>query len=559
VTAHFSSPSGAGAYSIQSQTTFPSIVLSQFSGNYLFDNDVFKSSLDITFNQSLDNISFTFATVEYHGGPVAEPSNIQLTAYVNSTATTPVGSALARGTWPTSDTYPQGTLTFDSGGQPFNVVRIEIPYQPQGASVFLADYVVVNATGNRPPVAADDAYTASQDAALSVPASGVLSNDTDANGNALTAVLVASVGHGTLTLNPNGSFVYTPSAGYSGADSFAYKANDGTLDSNVATVSITVSAGGNAPPVAVDDAYTTSQGKLLNQAAPGVLANDTDANGNALTAVLITSVSHGTVALNPTGSFFYTPAANFNGADSFTYKASDGMAQSNVATVSITVNPVSNTAPTAVDDAYSAFRNTVLDIGVPGVLANDSDADGDPLTAILASNVSHGSLTFNPNGSFKYTPDYGYTGGDSFTYKVNDGPNETTATVSITVKQQEATIVSIKPSHLRLNQSGTVIIAGDNLDGVTEVGFGDGVTVVTFSVDSSNQITAKIVVDSGAETGARDVTVVSVNGTSTMPEAFEIRQPSSAFPWLWVGLAVGLAVVVIGLAGYLTLGRRAQH
>jgi len=104
-----------------------------------------------------------------------------------------------------------------------------------------------------------------------------------------------------------------------------------------------------------------------------------------------------------------------------------------------------------------------------------------------------------------------------------------------------------------------VVIAGENLDAVTEVGFGVGVTVDTFSVDSSNQITAEITVDPGATTGARDVTVVSARGTSTMPGAFEIRQPSSAFPWLWVGLGVVLAILVVGLAGYQTLGRRARH
>ena len=559
VTAHFSSPSGAGAYSIQSQTTFPAVVLSQFSGNYLFDNDVFKSSLDISFSQSLDNISFTFATVEYHGGVISEPSNIQLTAFLNSTATTPVGSALARGTWPTSDTYPQGTLTFDSAGQPFKVVRIEIPYQANGASIFLADNVTVNATGNRAPVAADDAYTTSENTPLNAGAPGVLTNDTDADGNVLTAVLVTSVSHGTLTLGSDGSFVYTPSAGISGADSFTYKANDGTIDSNVATVSITVSAGANVPPVAVDDAYTTDQGRLLNQPAPGILANDTDANGNALTAVLVTSVNHGMLTLNSSGSFFYTPAANFNGADAFTYKASDGIAQSNVATVNIVVNPVSNTPPVAVNDSYTVAVNTALNAAAPGVLANDTDVDGDILTAILASNVSHGSLTFDANGSFRYTPSANFNGADSFSYRANDGPNESTATVTITVTTDAPSITSVSPSHLRLSQSGTVIISGGNLGGVTEVGFGEGVTVDTFSVDSSNQITAKVVVDSGAETGVRDVTVVSLNGTSTMPEAFEIRQPSSAFPWLWVGLGVALAVVVIGIAGYITLGKRVQR
>ena len=97
--------------------------------------------------------------------------------------------------------------------------------------------------------------------------------------------------------------------------------------------------------MAVNDSYTTAEDTALNVAAPGVLANDTDADSNPLTAVMVTGPAHGTLTLNADGSFTYTPAANYYGQDSFTYKANDGTADSNVATVSITVNPV-NDAPT---------------------------------------------------------------------------------------------------------------------------------------------------------------------------------------------------------------------
>ena len=112
---------------------------------------------------------------------------------------------------------------------------------------------------------------------------GVLANDTDADGNTLTAAVVSGPSHGTLTLNANGSFTYTPAAGYHGADSFTYKANDGAADSNVATVSLTINAVNHAP-VAVNDSYSLNQDTVLSVAAPGVLANDTDADGNTLTA-----------------------------------------------------------------------------------------------------------------------------------------------------------------------------------------------------------------------------------------------------------------------------------
>src|SRR5207245_4561965 len=121
------------------------------------------------------------------------------------------------------------------------------------------------------------------------------------------------------------------------------KANDGTVDSNVATVSITINAVNDAP-VAANDSYTTNEDTQLSITAPGVLANDTDVEGSALTAVLGTGPAHGVLTLNANGSFTYTPASNYNGPDSFTYRASDGSLSSALATVTLTVNAV-NDAP----------------------------------------------------------------------------------------------------------------------------------------------------------------------------------------------------------------------
>lgn len=106
----------------------------------------------------------------------------------------------------------------------------------------------------------------------------------------------------------------------------------------------------NSAPVAQDDAFTTDEDTPLDVAAPGVLGNDTDADGDALSAALVSGAQHGSVALNADGSFHYTPAADYNGPDSFTYGANDGSADSSTATVSITVE-AANDASTAVDDA----------------------------------------------------------------------------------------------------------------------------------------------------------------------------------------------------------------
>jgi len=150
VTAHFSSPSDPNAFSIQSYTT-TFFKLSEFVGKYLYDNKPFRDSLDIAFSRTLKDITLTFATVEYHGGPGIEPSNITLTAYMNSTANNPVGSVIARATWPSGNTFPQGTLSFSSKGQPFNLVRVQLPYGgPEGAMDFLIDNVVITLAASPP-------------------------------------------------------------------------------------------------------------------------------------------------------------------------------------------------------------------------------------------------------------------------------------------------------------------------------------------------------------------------------------------------------------------------
>ena len=129
---------------------------------------------------------------------------------------------------------------------------------------------------------------------------------------------------------------YTPAANYNGPDSFTFKANDGTVDSAVATVSVTVTPVNDAP-VAINDTYTTSENTTLTVAVPGVLTNDTDIENNALNVLLVSPPAHGALSLNVNGSFTYTPTASFNGTDSFTYRASDGQTTSTIATATITV------------------------------------------------------------------------------------------------------------------------------------------------------------------------------------------------------------------------------
>jgi len=146
MTAHFSSPADPAAFSVQSRdTTF--LTLSQFSGNYLYQNQVFRTNLNIRFSQPLTSIILTFATTDYHGvGEVETPTTIKVTAYMNSTGTTAVGSATAHGS-SSSDLFPQGTLSFDSGGRPFNLITMELLPQTPGGTSFLVDNITVTPSG----------------------------------------------------------------------------------------------------------------------------------------------------------------------------------------------------------------------------------------------------------------------------------------------------------------------------------------------------------------------------------------------------------------------------
>ena len=228
--------------------------------------------------------------------------------------------------------------------------------------------------------------------------------------------------------------VYTPNEDFYGEDSFTFRVSDGLSYSDPATIMIDVLPVNDAP-VAVADTYETEEDTELNVAAPGVLDNDSDVEGDPLTAILDTDVEQGMLTLNADGSFSYLPEENFYGEDSFSYISSDGELESEVVTVTITVTPV-NDAPVAVDDSYMTDQDKALEVlAVDGVLSNDSDIEDDPLTAILVADVQFGTLVLDPDGSFVYIPDQGFNGVDTFTYQANDSELDSdVATVTITVQ-----------------------------------------------------------------------------------------------------------------------------
>ncbi len=279
---------------------------------------------------------------------------------------------------------------------------------------------------NTPPDAAEDAAAGDEDTVIS---GSVLTNDSDAEGSVLTAALVSGVANGSLTLNPDGTFDYTPNADFNGEDSFTYVANDGLSDSAPATVTITVNPV-NDDPVAVDDAAQTL---LQTPVVIDVLANDLDVDGDTLAVVAVTDGANGAVVDNADGTVTYTAAGGSIGDDSFTYTVDDQAGgASSTATVTVTVLDAPNSAPVANEDTVFGDEDTVIS---GAVLANDTDDNlGDTLTAVLVAGVSNGTLTLNADGTFDYTPNADFNGEDSFTYVANDGLADSapaTATIAV--------------------------------------------------------------------------------------------------------------------------------
>jgi VCBS repeat-containing protein len=287
------------------------------------------------------------------------------------------------------------------------------------------DTIQVNVTiitlNNDAPVADNATEAVGEDTVLN---SSVSATDVDA-GDTRTYSVVAGPSHGDLALNPDGTYSYDSDPDYNGPDSFTFKATDAALaDSNVATVSITVDPV-NDPPAADDAAPSVGEDTVLN----GTVTGD-DIDGDDLTYAKVTDPTHGVLVLNPEGIYTYTADGDFNGSDSFTFRANDGTADSDVATVSITVD-AANDAPVANEATPSVDEDTVLNSSVS---ATDVDA-GDTRTYSVVAGPSHGDLALNPDGTYSYDSDSHYYGPDSFTFKATDAAlaDSNVATVSITV------------------------------------------------------------------------------------------------------------------------------
>src|SRR5207244_1101131 len=311
----------------------------------------------------------------------------------------------------------------------------------------IATVAIAVAAVNDPPVANAQSVTTNQDTAKAISLTA-----TDVDGDTLSYAVVAAPTHGTLSgTAPN--LTYTPAAGYFGPDSFTFKANDGTVDSAAATVSLTVVHVNHAPVAAAQTVTTTED------TAKAVVLTASDADGDPLTYSVVAGPTHG--ALSGTApNLTYTPALNYNGPDSFTFTAKDATLVSTAATVTITGRPGSDTA------VANAQSLTPAEDTAKAITLSGSDVDGDTLTYAIATQPAHGTLTGTaPNVT--YTPALNYNGPDSFTFTVKDATLvSTAATVTITVTPvNDPPVANAQSVTTAEDTAKAITLTGSDVDG----------------------------------------------------------------------------------------------
>ena len=399
-------------------------------------NPNFNGATTVTYTISDGNGGTSTATVSLtvtpvNDVPVAQPDS----------ATTPEDTPVTVAVLPNDSDIDGNPLNVVSATAPNGTVVINadgtVTYTPNanfngsdtitytisdGAGGFATTTVAVTVTPvNDVPVAGNDTATTTEDAPVTIP---VLANDSDPDGNPLT-ITAATSPNGTVVINPDGTITFTPAPNFNGPATITYTVSDGMGGVTTATVSVNVTPI-NDPPIAVNDTAATPEDTPVTIA---VLGNDSDVDGNPLTVVNAVA-ANGSVVINPDGTITYTPNANFNGSDTITYTISDGMGGFATATVTVSVAPV-NDPPVANPDQVTTDEESPVTIPV---LANDRDADGDPLTVTMTS-APNGMVTINPDGTLRYVPNTNFFGTDTITYTVSDGRGGlTTTTVTVVVR-----------------------------------------------------------------------------------------------------------------------------
>ncbi|MEJ8838444.1 cadherin-like domain-containing protein [Ramlibacter sp. AN1133] len=397
----------------------------------------------------------------------------------------------------------------------------------QGAAA-TATVTVNVAAVNDAPVATTETLATDEDTPLTVTAASLLANDTDVENDPLTIVGVASGTGGTVT-RAGSDIVFTPNANFNGTGSFSYTISDGQGGTSTVAVTVNVAAL-NDRPVANAETLSGTEDQALTIAPATLLANDTDVDGNTLTVTAVNAGTGGSVALSG-GNIVFTPAANFNGAASFSYTISDGNGGTATATVTLNLAPV-NDAPAGAADAVAAVEDVPLTIAAGTLLANDTDVDGDVLAVTGVSSATGGTVSLS-GGNIVFTPTADFHGTGGFTYTLSDGHGgNATASVTVNVasvnddpvargdaaQTAEDTPLTLAPATLLANDSDSdgdalaVVAVGNGVGGT--VGLVNGNVVFTPTADFNGSGSFSYTVSDGhggTATGTVAVVVTAVN------------------------------------------------
>jgi hypothetical protein len=312
---------------------------------------------------------------------------------------------------------------------------------------------------NDAPIPVPDSYRIAEDLSLETGSEGVLTNDSDVDGDALAAAVVLGAEHGTLALARDGSFLFTPHPDWSGTDGFDYVVDDGSGAGQPVHVTLHVEPVNDAPTVQPVDRTTFEDVSLHVPASEGLLSTARDVDAESLTATVLQQPVIGALTVAPDGSFEYVPNADAVGSDSFTYVVSDAAGASAVGTATVNVQAV-NDVPVAHSDAYSTSEDRSVVAPVGALLANDTDADGDALVTVLAATAERGTVALGRDGSFVYTPESNWSGTDGFDYVVEDGNGGSAhGRVTVVVDLVNDAPVNVLPVSLTMSRGTTATLS----------------------------------------------------------------------------------------------------
>ncbi|HET7502446.1 MAG TPA: tandem-95 repeat protein [Kofleriaceae bacterium] len=319
-----------------------------------------------------------------------------------------------------------------------------------------AAIALVVAPVNDAPLATGDAASLAEDTAATV---DVVANDLDVDGDDLAITAITQPAHGLATVVDGHRVLYVPAPDYHGPDAFSYTISDGHGGQATAELALEVASVNDLPVAAADAASLFEDTEVTID----LVGNDSDADGDALAIAAITQPAHGSAAIVDAHHVSYAPAANYHGADSFSYTVDDGHGGQATEAVALDVISV-NDAPVAVADAASLDEDTQVTVDVAG---NDSDVDGDALAIASITQPAHGAATVADATHVTYTPAANYHGPDAFSYTISDGHGGTaTATLAFTVASvNDVPVVSAGAASTFDDTPVAITLAASDADG----------------------------------------------------------------------------------------------